>query len=287
MKNTIKKNTEGYGYKYTELADINRYIESIGETYIQEIEPHTNGNDYITTTRLKDGKQIAKYRGCKIPTATLSGKSNPAQEYGSALTYARRYSLLMAYGLATTDNDAEDLTVDENVELIVNTNGKDNVLKKTLDEEIGNDYKLQEISNNKTKITFNKKYGSIEDYLSSSVLYNEVFYNKEYDNDLKTITLGTNAKIWNKGMTNNFNIEDIKVSVTSPLKMLSSNADEIDGNKYIWNLNDSSTSKDIFLQYSLLKNKINYKSLILLIFLIIALITSIIYYDKYKKKNYL
>lgn len=181
----------------------------------------------------------------------------------------------------------KDLTVDENVELIVNTNGKDNVLKKTLVEEIGNDYKLQEISNNKTKITFNKKYGSIEDYLSSSVLYNEVFYNKEYDNDLKTITLGTNAKIWNKGMTNNFNIEDIKVSVTSPLKMLSSNADEIDGNKYIWNLNDSSTSKDIFLQYSLLKNKINYKSLILLIFLIIALITSIIYYDKYKKKNYL
>ena len=181
----------------------------------------------------------------------------------------------------------KDLTVDENVELIVNTNGKDNVLKKTLDEEIGNDYKLQEISNNKTKITFNKKYGSIEDYLSSSVLYNEVFYNKEYDNDLKTITLGTNAKIWNKGMTNNFNIEDIKVSVTSPLKMLSSNADEIDGNKYIWNLNDSSTSKDIFLQYSLLKNKVNYKSLILLIFLIIALITSIIYYDKYKKKNYL
>ena len=27
MKSTIAKKTEGYGYKYTELADINKYCE--------------------------------------------------------------------------------------------------------------------------------------------------------------------------------------------------------------------------------------------------------------------
>jgi len=38
----------------------------------------------------------------------VSGK-NPAQDYGSALTYARRYSLLLAFGLATADDDAASL----------------------------------------------------------------------------------------------------------------------------------------------------------------------------------
>lgn len=102
----LKKNTEGYNYKYTELADINEYIEKIGERYYQYIEPNDNGNDYIMTVRVIDGKPTEPIRGCKIVNATLQGKSNPAQEYGSALTYARRYSLLMAYGLATTDDDA-------------------------------------------------------------------------------------------------------------------------------------------------------------------------------------
>ena len=50
-------------------------------------------------------------KGCRVVNATLSGKSNPAQEHGSALTYARRYSLLMAFGLATDDDDAESLSV--------------------------------------------------------------------------------------------------------------------------------------------------------------------------------
>ena len=47
--------------------------------------------------------------GCIVAEAKLSGKNNAAQEHGSALTYARRYSLLMAYGLATDDDDAESL----------------------------------------------------------------------------------------------------------------------------------------------------------------------------------
>ena len=107
MKTTLKKNTAGYGYKYTELADINEYIESIGETYYQYVEPHENGRDYIMTVRCKDGKPIMDaLRGASITMPKLSGKTNPAQEQGSGITYARRYSLLMAYGLATADDDA-------------------------------------------------------------------------------------------------------------------------------------------------------------------------------------
>lgn len=105
----LSKKTEGYGYKYTELADINEYIESIGETYYQYPETAENGYDYIMTVRQKDGKDMPPIRGAKIVEAKLSGKQNPVQEYGASLTYARRYSLLLAYGLATEDDDAASL----------------------------------------------------------------------------------------------------------------------------------------------------------------------------------
>jgi len=106
----LKKNKNGYGYKYTDLSEIHNYLEENQMKYYQEIET-TDGIDYIMTYRYIDGKWEEKpKRGCRVVNATLSGKSNPAQEQGSALTYARRYSLLMAFGLATEDDDAESLT---------------------------------------------------------------------------------------------------------------------------------------------------------------------------------
>ena len=38
VKTTLAKNKEGYGYKYTELADINNYLVSIDTYYYQYIE---------------------------------------------------------------------------------------------------------------------------------------------------------------------------------------------------------------------------------------------------------
>ena len=110
MAGKIGKNKEGYGYKYTDLAHIHDYLEQIGATYYQYIE-RVEGDDYVFTVPTIDGKELAPRRGCRVVQATLSGKNNPAQEQGSALTYARRYSLLMAFGLATDDDDGEALTV--------------------------------------------------------------------------------------------------------------------------------------------------------------------------------
>lgn len=107
MADTIKKKTAGYGYKYADLAEIHNYLDSVGLSYYQYIKINEQGVEQIFTKRDDMDEPIP---GCKVPQATLSGKSNPAQEYGSALTYARRYSLLMAYGLATEDDDAESLT---------------------------------------------------------------------------------------------------------------------------------------------------------------------------------
>lgn len=111
-KTTLKKNKDGYGYKYTELAEIHKYLEENNMKYYQEIETNEmTGSDYIMTYRCIDGKWEDKpKRGCKVVDATLQGVKNPAQEQGSALTYARRYSLLMAFGLATEDDDAQSLS---------------------------------------------------------------------------------------------------------------------------------------------------------------------------------
>lgn len=117
-KSTLTKNKSvevetkkggSYTYRYTELADINDYIDSIGERYYQFIERIDN-DDYIMTVRQKNDIDSNPIRGCRIVQATINNDySNPAQEQGSALTYARRYSLLMAYGLATEDDDANSL----------------------------------------------------------------------------------------------------------------------------------------------------------------------------------
>lgn len=116
-KTTLKKNKEGYGYKYTELAEIHKYLEENKMKYYQEIETcPLNGFDYIMTYRFINGNwEKTPKRGCKVVDATLAKIDNPAQEQGSALTYARRYSLLMAFGLATEDDDAQSLSMPKDI----------------------------------------------------------------------------------------------------------------------------------------------------------------------------
>ena len=105
MAKTLKKNMQGYGYKYTDIAGIHEYLESEGLSYYQYVETdQTTGRDYVMTVKVgADGKESSPLRGAEI---IQPEEKNPTQAYGKGLTYARRYSLLLAYGLATTDDDA-------------------------------------------------------------------------------------------------------------------------------------------------------------------------------------
>lgn len=111
--NTVSKNKTAsvgkYSYRYTDIAQIHEFLEEKGWSYYQYTE-RIGDDDYIVTVRIIDGKEQTPLRGCRIVDAKLTGVINPAQEQGSALTYARRYSLLMAFGLATDDDDAQSLS---------------------------------------------------------------------------------------------------------------------------------------------------------------------------------
>ena len=104
----LSKNKEGYGYKYTDLAQIHEYLEQNNMKYYQYVET-IDGKDYIMTVPIINGEEQKARRGVQIVDAVLNGIKNPAQEQGSAITYARRYSLLMAFGLATEDDDGASL----------------------------------------------------------------------------------------------------------------------------------------------------------------------------------
>lgn len=108
-KNQTAKVGEKYSYKYVDIAQIHEYLEANNMSYYQYID-RVDQDDYIMTVKIINGEEKPALRGARVVDATLIGVNNPAQQQGSALTYARRYSLLMAFGLATEDDDAQSLS---------------------------------------------------------------------------------------------------------------------------------------------------------------------------------
>lgn len=101
----VKNNSKGYGYNYASLSDIANQGYEIPKM----------------KTESQDGKEFVFYydsdlrewiRGAEIVIPESKGM-NKAQLYGSALTYARRYTTLMALCLCCGDDDIiEDLNND-------------------------------------------------------------------------------------------------------------------------------------------------------------------------------
>lgn len=105
MVSTVKKMSQGYGYRYAELSTIHEELERQGITYYQYIAYDNEADaDYIYTVLHIDDEDLPPRRGCRVISGGDSMKS-AAQAQGSAITYARRYSLLMALGWATEDDD--------------------------------------------------------------------------------------------------------------------------------------------------------------------------------------
>lgn len=112
MSTNVKKKSTAQGtkfsYKYTDLATIHEAMEEQGITYYQYTEyDEKAGADYIyTVLKYGEGKETNPLRGVKIIDGNTLVGGNICQQYGSSISYCRRYSLLMALGWATEDDDA-------------------------------------------------------------------------------------------------------------------------------------------------------------------------------------
>ena len=90
----IKNASKAYGYNYASLSDIIAQGQELPKMRLSV----KDGNDYV---EYFDGSEWQT--GARIVVPSMKG-SNEAQAYGAALTYARRYTALMALSLACDDD---------------------------------------------------------------------------------------------------------------------------------------------------------------------------------------
>lgn len=93
-----------YTYSYTDLASVLGYVRPILARHgLAVMQPVTGDGNTVTvsTVFLHRSGQERTFPGLPMPAGRTP------QETGSAITYARRYSLLAALGLATDDDDGK------------------------------------------------------------------------------------------------------------------------------------------------------------------------------------
>jgi hypothetical protein len=99
-----KDGKSGYEYAYADLNDgldaLQSTLNSRGVAVIQEAYTVDRGVEVVTTLAM--GEQWMEARPLFMPV------SGGAQAVGSAITYARRYSLFPMVGLAPADDDGEE-----------------------------------------------------------------------------------------------------------------------------------------------------------------------------------
>ena len=99
VKNTSKAGSGSYGYNYASLADI---VEQGFEIPKMRIKPIFSPNGEYVADYLEYFDGTEWQMGARVVVPEMKG-SNEAQRYGSALTYARRYTAQMALQLVCDD----------------------------------------------------------------------------------------------------------------------------------------------------------------------------------------
>lgn len=164
----IGNKSDGYNYHYASLADIARAGVEIPKmrTYTlvdgEQNPVFEDGHPVEYVEALIDGEWV---RGAKVvlPSST---KMNEAQVYGSALTYARRYTVLTLLGIACDDDDKIESHSKEDEENKINA-AKDE-LKGLYEKAGGADFEKWFTDNTKKGFT-NVVYASMKTTLLKQI----------------------------------------------------------------------------------------------------------------------
>ena len=122
-------------------------------------------------------------------------------------------------------------------------------------------YKLYDYKTNKKsgKINtiFNKKYLSVEDYSNSVFLKNANGKAEKYDYEKngktnKVFQVTINYDFFDFINTRKYSsiaMDDFKLNITFPYKVIESNADSVNGNVLTWNLKDLRKARSFYIEY--------------------------------------
>ena len=119
-------------------------------------------------------------------------------------------------------------------------------------------------------------------------MYSQLFDGIKYSNDDRTITLNAESVFdlnnTSENVVNSMNLELLNINLSTPLRVTSDNADEVNDNVYTWTINPTDNSKKISLEIGTSAVSNLYKPIII-IGLVLGIIVgfSIYAFINYKK----
>lgn len=188
----------------------------------------------------------------------------------------------------------DDMSIDEELYLTIdNTN---NAYTKTLKIFKENnipekDYEVV-LSDNKVRITYNKKYDSMEEYILDSKVYHEfideIQFNKS--NDYIDLYVNQKLKLSNDNIksngTNLVDLDVLQINIENPFSVNYTNAEIVNDNVYTWTIKKGDIEKKIQMQFKPSLNVFPYKQVAVLSTVIIcSLIIIFTIYRRYKKRQ--
>ena len=105
--NVKTKSGASYSYNFITLAQIHEWLDDNGLSY-EATTKRVDDREYMFITKIdKDGNKSEPMQAARIPLIETKGigVAEVMQDYGSVLAMARRYSLMMVYGLAAADDE--------------------------------------------------------------------------------------------------------------------------------------------------------------------------------------
>lgn len=189
----------------------------------------------------------------------------------------------------------DDMSIDE--ELYLTIDSSNNAYTKTLKIFKENnipekDYEVV-LSDNNVRITYNKKYDSIEEYLLDSKVYHELIDEIQFNKSNNYIDLYVNQKLKvsnDNGIkmngTNLVDLDVLQINIENPFDVNFSNAEIVNDNVYTWTIKKGDTEKKIQMQFKPSLNIFPYKQVAVLSTVIVCILIIIFtIYGRYKKRQ--
>lgn len=189
----------------------------------------------------------------------------------------------------------DDMSINE--ELYLTIDNSNNAYTKTLkifkENNIPEDDYEVVLSDNNVRITYNKKYDSIEEYLLNSKVYHELIDEIQFNKSNNYIDLYVNQKLKvsnDNGIkmngTNLVDLDVLQINIENPFDVNFSNAEIVNDNVYTWTIKKGDTEKKIQMQFKPSLNVFPYKQVAVLSTVIIcSLIIIFTIYRRYKKRQ--